>query len=180
MAAFIPSRDPQVNEVALDRVRADKRREAGDGFDGSWVAHPGLVDTCRQEFDAVLGDRPHQLDRLRDDVAVTAADLLAVDKTPGQVTAAGLRSNIAVARIILGFGRKRWTSGFVEIPLELRDPFGLAALACIITSTPGTLWVNFNEGSGTLTIHVLDLVDKAEWARIIKGRYERLLLEIFA
>ncbi|TDC61519.1 malate synthase A [Micromonospora sp. KC207] len=97
MAAFIPSRDPQVNEVALGRVRADKRREAGDGFDGSWVAHPGLVDTCREEFDAVLGDRPHQLDRLRDDVSVAAADLLAVDKTPGRVTAEGLRSNIAVA-----------------------------------------------------------------------------------
>ncbi|QGN49695.1 malate synthase A [Micromonospora sp. WMMC415] len=97
MAAFIPSRDPEVNEVALARVRSDKRREAGDGFDGSWVAHPGLVDTCREEFDAVLGDRPNQLDRLRDDVSVTAADLLAVDKTPGQVTAAGLRSNIAVA-----------------------------------------------------------------------------------
>ncbi|MEO3781420.1 malate synthase A [Micromonospora sp. B11E3] len=97
MAAFIPSRDPQVNQVALNRVRADKRREAGDGFDGSWVAHPGLVETCREEFDAVLGDRPNQLDRLRDDVSVTAADLLAVDKTPGQVTAEGLRFNIAVA-----------------------------------------------------------------------------------
>ncbi|WP_329011145.1 malate synthase A [Micromonospora rifamycinica] len=97
MAAVIPNRDPQVNEVALGRVRADKRREAGDGFDGSWVAHPGLVDTCREEFDAVLGDRPHQLDRLRDDVSVTAVDLLAVDKTPGQVTAAGLRADIAVA-----------------------------------------------------------------------------------
>ncbi|WP_431879057.1 malate synthase A [Micromonospora marina] len=97
MAAVIPSRDAEVNETALRRVRADKRREAGDGFDGSWVAHPGLVDTCREEFDAVLGDRPNQLDRLRDDVDVTATDLLAVDKTPGQVTAAGLRSDIAVA-----------------------------------------------------------------------------------
>ena len=91
-----------------------------------------------------------------------------------------VRSNIAVARIILGLERRRWTSGFVEIPLELRDPYGLAALACIITSTPGTLWVDFNEASGTLTIHVLDLVDKTEWVRTIKGRYERLLLEIFA
>ncbi|MFC7546883.1 malate synthase A [Plantactinospora sp. GCM10030261] len=97
MAAFIPSRDPRVNEVALDRVRADKRREAGDGFDGSWVAHPGLVTTCREEFDAVLGGRPNQLDRRRDDVAASAADLLSVDKTPGQVTAAGVRSNVAVA-----------------------------------------------------------------------------------
>jgi malate synthase len=97
MAAFIPSRDPAVNETALDRVRTDKQREAGNGFDGSWVAHPGLVGVCREVFDAVLGDRPNQRDRLRDDVQVTAADLLAVDKTPGQVTAAGLRSNVAVA-----------------------------------------------------------------------------------
>ncbi len=91
-----------------------------------------------------------------------------------------VRSNIAVAHIILDRGQRRWTSGFVEIPLDLRDPYGLAALACIITSTPGTLWVDFNAASGKLTIHVLDLIDKAEWTRIIKGRYERLLLEVFA
>jgi multicomponent K+:H+ antiporter subunit E len=90
-----------------------------------------------------------------------------------------VRSNVAVARIILGLERRRWTSGFVEIPLELRDAYGLAALACIITSTPGTVWVDFNEARGMLTIHVLDLVDKSEWVRTIKGRYERLLLEIF-
>ena len=91
-----------------------------------------------------------------------------------------VRSNIAVARRVLGLERRRWTSGFVEIPIELRDPYGLATLACIITSTPGTLWMDFDEASGTLTIHVLDLVDKSEWVRTIKGRYERLLLEIFA
>jgi multicomponent K+:H+ antiporter subunit E len=90
-----------------------------------------------------------------------------------------VRSNIAVARIILGLERRR-TSGFVDIPLELRNPYGLAVLACIITSTPGTLWVDFDAASGTLTIHVLDLVDRSEWLRTIKGRYERLLLEIFA
>jgi multicomponent K+:H+ antiporter subunit E len=91
-----------------------------------------------------------------------------------------VRSNVAVARIILGLQPRRWTSGFVDIPLQLRDPYALAALACIITSTPGTLWVDFDEASGTLTIHVLDLVDETEWVRTIKGRYERLLLEIFA
>jgi multicomponent K+:H+ antiporter subunit E len=90
-----------------------------------------------------------------------------------------VRSNIAVAFIILGLERRQWTSGFVEIPLDLREPYGLAALACIITSTPGTVWVDFDAVKGTLTIHVLDLVDKAEWIRTIKGRYERLLLEIF-
>jgi len=97
MAAFIPSRDPGVNAAAHAKVLADKQREAGDGFDGSWVAHPGLVGVCRSAFDPVLGARPNQLDRLRDDVDVTATDLLAVDKTPGRVTAEGLRGNIAVA-----------------------------------------------------------------------------------
>ena len=91
-----------------------------------------------------------------------------------------VRSNIAVAAIILGLGRRRRTSGFVEIPLELRHPYGLAALACIITSTPGTAWVDFNEARGSLTIHVLDLVDEPELVRTIKWRYERRLLEIFA
>ncbi|WP_433065343.1 malate synthase A [Dactylosporangium sp. CS-033363] len=97
MAAFIPSRDADINAAAVAKVEADKQREAGDGFDGSWVAHPGLVPVCRDVFDGVLGERPNQLDRLREDVEVTATDLLAVDKTPGQVTAAGLRANISVA-----------------------------------------------------------------------------------
>ena len=95
MAAFIPSRrDPKVNEVALAKVREDKEREAGDGFDGSWVAHPDLVPVCREIFDRVLGDRPNQLDRLRDDVSVDAAGLLAVENTG--VTEEGLRNNVSV------------------------------------------------------------------------------------
>jgi malate synthase len=97
MAAFIPSRrDPEVNEVAMAKVREDKTRESADGFDGSWVAHPDLVALCREVFDAALGDRPNQLARQRDDVSVTAADLLAVSKTPGRTTEAGLRNNISV------------------------------------------------------------------------------------
>jgi multicomponent K+:H+ antiporter subunit E len=90
-----------------------------------------------------------------------------------------VRSNIAVARIILGLVGRDRTSGFVNIPLDLRDPYGLAALACIITATPGTLWVSFDPAKGTLTIHVLDLIDESEWIQTIKGRYERLLLDIF-
>jgi malate synthase len=98
MAAFIPSRrDPEVNAVALAKVRDDKEREAADGFDGSWVAHPDLVPLCREVFDAVLGERPNQLDRLRPEVRTTAADLLALADTPGAVTVAGLRNNIDVA-----------------------------------------------------------------------------------
>lgn len=90
-----------------------------------------------------------------------------------------VRSNIAVARIILGLRLPSVTSGFVDIPLELRAPYGLAALATIITATPGTVWVNYDASSGLLTIHVLDLVDKSAWLRTIKGRYERRLMEIF-
>ena len=87
------------------------------------------------------------------------------------------RSNIAVGRIVLGLGGPQRRSGFVNIPLDLRDPYALAALACIITATPGTLWVNFD--AGVLTIHVLDLIDDSEWVQTIKSRYERHLLEIF-
>src|SRR5690349_12626508 len=98
MAAFIPSRrDPAVNEVALAKVREDKEREAADGFDGSWVAHPDLVPVCREIFDRVLGDRPNQLDRHRDDVEVTAAALLDIAAVPGEATEAGLRNNVNVA-----------------------------------------------------------------------------------
>ena len=97
MAAFIPSRrDAEVNKVAMEKVRQDKTRESGDGFDGSWVAHPDLVPLCREVFDGVLGDRQNQLDKLRDDVNVTAEDLLAVSKTPGEITEAGLRNDISV------------------------------------------------------------------------------------
>ncbi len=98
----------------------------------------------------------------------------------GLVLADIVRSNIAVARIVLGFGKRERRSGFVDIPIDLRNPYGLAMLACIITSTPGTLWVNFDERSGKLTIHVLDLLDDSDWPGTIKNRYERLLLAIFA
>jgi malate synthase len=97
MAAFIPSRkDAEVNRVALEKVKADKEREAKAGFDGTWVAHPDLVETAMKEFDAVLGDKPNQIDKQRPDVHVTAEDLLAADKTPGDKTSAGLRTNVDV------------------------------------------------------------------------------------
>jgi multicomponent K+:H+ antiporter subunit E len=103
----------------------------------------------------------------------------AVFRLASLVLADIVRSNIAVGRIILGVAGRERISGFVNIPLDLRNPYGLAALACIITSTPGTLWVRFDAPSGMLTIHVLDLIDEGEWIRTIKGRYERLLLDIF-
>src|SRR5664280_2747332 len=96
MAAFIPSKDPEVNESAFAKVEEDKAREAGAGFDGSWVAHPGMVQVCKAAFTAVLGERPNQIDKLREDVQVTAEQLLDVAATPGNVTEAGLRNNISV------------------------------------------------------------------------------------
>jgi multicomponent K+:H+ antiporter subunit E len=89
------------------------------------------------------------------------------------------RSNIAVARIILQPAHTHLTSGFVTIPLTLRNPNGLAALACIITATPGTIWVHVDPRAGLLMIHVLDLIDENAWIATIKNRYESLLLEIF-
>ncbi len=97
MAAFIPNRrDPEVTEKALAKVHDDKRREAADGFDGSWVAHPDLVPICAEEFDAVLGEAPNQLGRLREEVSVSAEQLLDVKSTPGKATAAGLRAAVDV------------------------------------------------------------------------------------
>src|SRR6202140_2368870 len=98
MAAFVPSRrDPVVNQNAIARVREDKDREAGAGFDGTWVAHPDLVPVAREAFDRVLGDRPNQLDSLREDVTANASQLLDVRVDGGAVTEAGVRGNVGVA-----------------------------------------------------------------------------------
>ena len=97
MSAVIPSRkDPEANEQAIEKVRADKSREAGDGFDGAWVAHPDSVPVAMEEFDKVLGDRPNQVDRRRDDVRVTAAQLLDARSAGDEVTEEGLRLNCNV------------------------------------------------------------------------------------
>ena len=108
MAALIPSRiDPTANERALSAVRADKEREARAGFDGTWVAHPDVVHVAMAEFDEVLGERPNQIDRRRDDVEVTARQLLDAASTPGEVTETGLRTNVNVGFRYLSF----WLSG---------------------------------------------------------------------
>jgi malate synthase len=97
MAAFVPSRkDAEVNATAIAKVREDKEREAKDGFDGTWVAHPDLVPVATEVFDAVLGDRPNQVDRRRDDVSVEAGDLLDVRVPGGEVTEDGIRDNVSV------------------------------------------------------------------------------------
>lgn len=91
-----------------------------------------------------------------------------------------VRSNIAVARIVLSPGRSRQLhSGFLDLPLDLRDPHGLATLAMILTSTPGTVWVGLSPDGRLLRLHVLDLVDEAHWIELIKQRYERRLMKIF-
>lgn len=90
-----------------------------------------------------------------------------------------IRSNIAVLRIALRLPAPGRVAGFLAIPLELRDPRGLAALACIVTATPGTSWAHYEAAANVLTLHVLDLVDEEAWVRQFKDRYERRLMEIF-
>ncbi len=97
----------------------------------------------------------------------------------GMVLVDILRSNLAVGRIIVRSGEPGVNAGFLTIPLDLRSRQGLAVLSIIITSTPGTIWVNYDAAKGTLLLHVLDLVDETAWIRLIKDRYERMLMEIF-
>lgn len=108
MAALIPSRrDEQANARALEAVHADKRREATDGFDGTWVAHPDVVAAAREEFDAVLGEAPNQISRLRPEVAVEPAQLLDFGATPGAITEAGLRNDVRVGFLYISY----WLTG---------------------------------------------------------------------
>jgi malate synthase len=108
MAALIPSRkDPEANEKALAGVRADKEREVGQGYDGTWVAHPDLVSVAREVFEQGLRGAPNQLERRRDDVHVTAEELLDLPSTPGEITEAGLRTNVSVGFQYISF----WLSG---------------------------------------------------------------------
>lgn len=104
---------------------------------------------------------------------------LAVLRLLGRVAVDIVNSNIAVAGVILGGSKRHQDSGFMRIPLDMRDPHGLAALACILTGCPGTVWAGLTDDGKVLTIHVLDLQDEAEWVDIVKNRYEKLLMEIF-
>jgi malate synthase len=97
MSAFLPSRtDEEVNRASMQKVGEDKQREAEAGFDGTWVAHPDFVRPALEQFDRVLGDRPNQIEKRRDDVNVSAEDLLAVRETPGEITEKGLRLNVNI------------------------------------------------------------------------------------
>ena len=115
MAAFIPSRrDAEVNALALAKVREDKVREAGDGFDGTWVAHPDLVPVAREVFDDVLGARPNQLERLREDIEASASQLLSAEVPGGRVTEAGLRANVRVGIQYIA----SWLSGLGAVAID--------------------------------------------------------------
>lgn len=101
MAAYIPRKEEEANRIAYAAVREDKVRESSDGFDGTWIAHPGLVPVVREVFEKVLGDRPHQKERMREDVQITASDLMAFDIAGGTITEDGVRLNVNVALLYL-------------------------------------------------------------------------------
>lgn len=124
----------------------------------------------------VLGSR--LLARLGPDPGIVRS-LKPVPRLLAAVLADVVRSNVAVATIVLSPRRRDRVSGFVSLPLDLRNRHGLAVLACIVTATPGTLWIQYDRKSDRLLIHVLDLVDEEHWIELIKRRYERPLLEIF-
>jgi malate synthase len=151
MAAFIPSRrDPAVNETALARVREDKVREAGAGFDGTWVAHPDLVPVAREEFDRVLGERPNQVDRRRDDVSVAPDQLLDLRVPGGQVTEQGLRANVSVGLRYLA----SWLSGTGAAAIDnLMEDVATAEIS------RSQVWQWIHAGIFTRE-HVLDVVDE--------------------
>lgn len=170
MAAFIPSRrDPEVNARALSQVRADKEREAGDGFDGSWVAHPDLVPICMEVFDAALGDRMNQLDRQRPDVLVSREQLLAFADTPGATTEAGLRTNVSVALQYLA----AWLggSGAVAINNLMED-----AATAEISRSQIWQWINYGVRLDTGAVVTAELVERVldeELARLSDATTER-------
>lgn len=138
------------------------------GFDPPSIALAVLLGLVAPQVMRALDPQPI---RLRSPGAILGlAGLVAVDV---------VRSNWAVATIILGGARRQRRSGFIHVPLDLKDRYALAVLAVILTATPGTLWVEYDSASGRLLLHVLDLVEEDEWIHLIKDRYERRLKEIF-
>jgi malate synthase len=159
MAAFIPSKDPQVNEEAFAKVRADKEREAGDGFDGSWVAHPGMVELCKEVFTATLGDSPNQLPVLREDVSVAAGDLLNAAATPGDRTLEGLRGNVSVGIQYL----QAWLAGNGAVAIH-----NLMEDAATAEISRSQIWQWLNNGATlatgeTVTQELVAQVVEQEW-----------------
>ena len=166
MAAYIPIKsDPVANEKALEKVREDKRREATDGHDGTWVAHPGLVSIAKEEFDRVLGAKPNQIDRRRDDVSVTARELLEVPR--GTLTEEGLRVNIRVGIQYL----EAWLGGLGCVPL-----YNLMEDAATAEISRAQIWQWVHNSRGILqdgrkvTLDLVRELTREELARIRKER----------
>jgi malate synthase len=167
MAAFIPSRrDPAVNEVALAKVREDKQRESGDGFDGTWVAHPDLVPVARAVFDRVLGDAPNQIGRQRPDVRVSAAELLDVRVPGGRVTRDGVRNNVSVALQYL----ESWLRGSGAVGIfNLMEDTATAEIA----RAQLWQWIRHQvrlDGGGTVTASLYREVRDAELSALVRER----------
>jgi malate synthase len=174
MAAFIPNRrKPDVTEAALANVSDDKRREAGDGFDGTWVAHPDLVPTALAEFNAVLGDRPNQLERQRPEVHVGPSRLLEVTRPPGSITRAGLNTNISVGLRYIA----SWLSGTGAAAID--DLMEDAATAEI---SRGQVWqwvhhqVDLADGTPVTAEFVRSLLDQAVATYTESGGYDPAVL----
>jgi malate synthase len=167
MAAFIPSRrDAEVNRVALAKVREDKERETGQGFDGTWVAHPDLVPVAREVFDARLGDRPNQKEVRRDDVQASAEELLSVGIRDGRITEDGVRLNVSVALQYI----EAWLqgNGAVAIYNLMED-----AATAEISRAQLWQWIRHRaplEGDGAMTPDVYARVRDEEVARLCEGR----------
>jgi malate synthase len=175
MAAFIPNRHkPEVTKAALAKVADDKRREATDGFDGTWVAHPDLVAIARAEFDAVLGERPNQLDRQRPEVNVSPAHLLDVSCPPGGVTPAGLATNVSVGLRYL----EAWLSGTGAAAID--DLMEDAATA-EISRAQIWQWVHhgiiLSDGTPITAEHVRQLLDAAVASEGVAGKDTRVLAQ---
>ncbi|MFE3554616.1 malate synthase A [Streptomyces sp. NPDC059193] len=138
MAAFIPSRkDAEANKIAFEKVKADKDREAGDGFDGSWVAHPDLVPIAMASFDAVLGDKPNQKERLREDVSVAPGELIAIDSLDAKPTYDGLRNAVQVGIRYI----EAWLRGHGAVGI-----FGLMEDAATAEISRSQIWQWINAG----------------------------------
>jgi malate synthase len=162
MAAFVPSRrDPDVNEVALAKVRDDKQREAGDGFDGTWVAHPDLVPVATDEFDAVLGRRQNQVERLREEVDVAAADLLDVRIPEGEITEDGVRNNVSVGLRYL----ESWLRGTGAVAI-----YNLMEDAATAEISRSQIWQRLRHGR--VQREQVVAFEEAELAEAGEGRWE--------
>ena len=177
MAAFIPSKEPAANEKAFAKVLEDKTREAGDGFDGSWVAHPGMVDICCEAFSAVLKDQPNQLNRPLSGLEITARELLDVASAGGQVTEGGLRNNISVGIQYI----ESWLRGFGAVGIN-----NLMEDAATAEISRSQVWqwlhtgINLAEGE-VVTVELVTRIIKEEMEEIrgrvgqdaiVRGRWE--------